>query len=117
MITDALGMVYLISPNEAQKRLEKKILPYLKGVPLDGIKFVGLGNLLLMDEYDGERIMRTDNLQRSLSMARSVQEQFGSAGVYSGNAYMLGSISSLSEVPMKDSGFYSQTGLCRSTRW
>ncbi len=117
VITDALGMVYLISPNEAQKRLEKKILPYLKGVPLDGIKFVGLGNLLLMDEYDGERIMRTDNLQRSLSMARSVQEQFGSAGVYSGNAYMLGSISSLSEVPMKDSGFYSQTGLCRSTRW
>lgn len=106
VITDGMNNVYIISPSEAQKRLEKRILPYFREGSISGIRFTGLGDILLMDTYDGKRVMRSDTLKRSLEMVEAVNSAYGDCGISSGNGYLLGSVSSLSDIPMKDSGYF-----------
>ncbi len=102
------GDLYVLSPDvtlEKYNKLEKDAAKY----GINGVSFLSVGNYLSYNYNTNNYITKGETAEIWKKMLNSSTEKFGSAITEGGNAYVLGSVERVMDIPMEDSGYQITT--------
>lgn len=97
------GTRYLFTPAVVMDRLTAAAGKLDFGI--SGLSFEGFGSTLYADYQDSAQILRQHTADIWGQMLAQSQKQFGNAGVYGGNLFLLKNADRLYDIPSADSGF------------
>lgn len=103
VIEDKTGLKYLFSPVVAAERLSRLFGNNLSYV--SGLSFEGFGKTLNANYQTSGRILRYHTADIWNNMLSESKQQYGNAGVYGGNLFLLNQAGRLYDIPSQDSGF------------
>ncbi len=103
VIENTDGTRYLFTPAVVLERMKKTVKKL--DFSIAGLSFEGFGSTLYADYFSSNRILRQHTAGVWAQMLSDTKQQFGSAGVYGGNLFLLAQAGRLYDIPSEDSGF------------